>query len=180
MRLPRVRFTVRRLMVAVAVVAVALVFIIPAVDRVIWLYNDPNAPGSGYLFVSGYKIYAIRSRNRDAVGQPHGTPFPVGQAVWSQFSYQCEIQPQIPTGLPFRVSLVTNLMDPPFTVVESKQETYLLISGLASWKAFRRDLSCRFTPPRAGSYRVEHEISVTDLFGRKSWVGTASTEFEAQ
>ena len=86
----------------------------------------------------------------------------------------------VPTGLPFRVSVVTNLMKPAFTVIESKQETHLLISGLASWKALQGEFSSRLTPRLAGSYMVQHEISVTDVFGRISRVALHTEGFEAK
>ena len=41
MRMPRVRFTVRTMMVAVVVVALTLVFAVPACQHVFWLYKKP-------------------------------------------------------------------------------------------------------------------------------------------
>jgi hypothetical protein len=43
MRTPRLRFTVRQMMVIVAIVAVALIVAIPVSNRLLWLYRAPSS-----------------------------------------------------------------------------------------------------------------------------------------
>lgn len=69
MRLPRVRFTVRRLMVAVAVVGVAAWLTITAVR----VANDPNGGGMRHL--------RMRIDTRELVTQGH----PVEGAFWPRY-----------------------------------------------------------------------------------------------
>lgn len=177
MRLHRVRFTMRTMMATVAVLALVLAFIIPAISRLMWLYYTPR---SSQMFISGVTFRPIRSTKQDTSGLPRSPLFPVGQPVAAQCYYQCEPLPSVPKGIPFRVSVVSNLMNPPFTVIESQQESHLLISGLGSWKALQGTFSCRLTPRRAGSYMVQHEVNVTDVFGRKSRVALHTDGFEAR
>lgn len=170
MRLPRVRFTVRTMMVAVAVVALALVFVIPASVRLFWLYNTPS---SVKLFTAGVDYRPIRSTSQG--------PFTVGQAVPAQCSYKCKALPVIPTGLIYRASVVANLMDPKsWKTLESHRETHFLISGIGSWKGIQGKFSCGLTPRRPGRYMVQYEVNVTDLFGRRDRAALNTDAFQAR
>ena len=78
MRLPRVRFTVRRMMVAVAVLALCLWLIVPAI-RILhdpgrhWLTHLWQRPDGSYL-VSGHAVTFWARYRRELLGLPWGCP----------------------------------------------------------------------------------------------------------
>src|SRR5580693_1710089 len=114
MRLPRMRFTIRSMMFAVAVVAIAIVVLPLAYVRLVWLYNTP--PTTNALFVGG--VYPVRSPGY--LAQPRPSFHPVDQPVQVQCDYDTGLLPRIPTGLPYRITVVIKLMDSfPGTVLES-------------------------------------------------------------
>ena len=178
MRLPRLQFRVRTLMIGVAVVAVALLIVIPATSRLIWLYNTPGSVN----LIAGTVVYRpIRSLRQHTAGKPANRTFPVGQPVPAQCSYQCSMSRIIPGGLLYRATVVANLMDAKtWTVLESHKENHILIAGLGSWKAMRGTFSCNLTPTRPEYFMVQYEINVTDLFGRKNRAALHTDGFQAQ
>jgi hypothetical protein len=135
-------------MIGVAVVALALLFVIPATSRLIWLYNTP---GSVNLIAGTVDYRPIRSVRSHTPGKPASRAFTIGEPVSAQCSYQCDISRIIPDGLPYRATVVANLMDAKkWTVLESHNETHLLIAGFGSWQRMRGTFSCDLTPTRPG------------------------------
>jgi hypothetical protein len=165
------------MMVLVAVAALSLVIAIPVGHRLIWLYQRPV---SAVLFIGGVEFSPIRSPDPDAAGRPRHAPFLLGRPVEARCSYRCEPLPSVPAGLLFRVSIVTNLMNPPFTVLESLRESHLLVAGVSGWKDLRGEFSCRLTPRQPGSQMVQYEVIVTDIFGRERRAALHTSGFEAK
>jgi hypothetical protein len=172
MRLPRVQFTIKRMMVAVAVVALALVLVPPAYDRLAWLYNTP--PGSGALFAAG--VNPVRSPTPVSASSPRPSSIPVGQPFHVQCDYNTSLLPRVPTGLIYRATVEVKLMDRLVkgTVFESHRKPYFLISGMDPWKEGHGRFKCDLTPRRPGWYIVRYEIHFTDLFGREA-MGACNT-----
>jgi hypothetical protein len=157
MRIPRLRLKLRTLMLIIAVAALAM----PVVFRLIWLCQRP--PSRLHSFA--LKLTPIRSTER---GRQPFAPYPVGQPVEIRFSYYCTLLPVVPTGLPYRVSVATSLLDPASAVVETHQTSHVLIAGTAWWEWIDGEFGCRLTPIRPGRHTVQYELIVTDVFGRKT------------
>jgi hypothetical protein len=105
MPMPRVKFKLRTLMILVAIVAFVIAIGIPVGRRLIWLYlSPPSVPLT-------FEMETTTVRSTDRGRLPYG-PLPVGQAVESCFAYSCELLPSVPTWIPFRVSVVTSLVNP--------------------------------------------------------------------
>jgi hypothetical protein len=170
MRLPRVRFTIRRMMVAVAVVALALVIVPPAYVRLAWLYSTP--PKTLGLFAAEV--------NPVLPTTPEGRPGPricsSGEPVQVQCDYKTGLLPRVPSGLPYSVVVVVKLMDDQSkrTVLESHRESYFLVAGSESWNEGRGRFTCDLTPRSPGHYFVRYEVNFTDLFGREA-LGACNT-----
>jgi hypothetical protein len=185
MRLPRVRFTVGRLMIVVAVVAVALAVMIPVYRRLKWLYDSPSSFSFFHAIIdrdprSPEERSVSQSGTRHVVTRPV-TKIAFGKPFLARCSYEYGASPSIPTGLIYRVSVETKLMDASTrAVIESRQERHFLIAGLGSRKIIRGASSCNLTPPRPDIYLVRYEIHVTDMFGREGLAASGSETFRMQ
>jgi hypothetical protein len=157
MKLPRVRFTIRRLMLALS-------FLPPVHVRLAWLYDHP--PPTFAPFVAGVNPVFPPT----PATHPRPKFHPVGQPFAVECDYETGILPGVPTGLPYRarveVSLINNLSKGR-TVFELHRKSFLLIAGLDSWKEERGRFACTLTPAGPGQYVVRYEIHFTDLFGRE-------------
>jgi hypothetical protein len=81
MKLPGMRFTVRRMLVAVAIFA--LILVAPVSKSLIWLHGAP-------------KSYSLIRCSLDPWSDGLKKPVSVGQAVPVHFPYQCEMPPSTP------------------------------------------------------------------------------------
>jgi hypothetical protein len=158
------------MMIAVALVALALVVLPPAYVRLAWLYNTP--PTTLALFAA--EVNPVRP----PTGRPRPQTHQVGQRVKVECDYTVGLLPRVPTGLPYKVSVVIKLMDDlsksKNTVFESHQKTYLLVAGKESWNERRGRFMCDLTPLSPGQYIVRYEVNITDLFGREA-LGACNT-----
>src|SRR5215813_8564501 len=128
MRMPRVRFTVRTMMVAVVVVALTLVFAVPACQRVLWLYKHALTGGASIL-------YRHAQHNDAARLNPAKPTYRVGQPIPLEATYAFTPGPWIPAGLPYRVTAEVKITDPTTfrTVYETYRKThYALTDGGSS------------------------------------------------
>ena len=160
MRVPRVRFTVRRMMVAVAIFALVLVVAIPIFKSLIWLYNAPNSITD---FHSSLDPWSDRIRK----------PVSVGQSVALHFPYLCEMGSSLPRWVPYRVNVEVKVIYAlpgqdysTGTVEEAREKTHILIKGVDSWRTARGKLNFELTPRRPGNYIIRYETHATDVFGR--------------
>jgi len=170
MRLPRVRFTIRRMMVTVAVVALALVIVPPVYVRLAWLYSTP--PTTLALFAAEVNPVILTTEE----GRPLPRIYSVGHPVQVQCDYKTGLLPRVPSGIPYRVEVVVKLMDDlsKRTVLESHRESYSLVAGSASRNEGQGRFTCDLTPRSPGHYFVRYEVNFTDLFGREA-LGACNT-----
>lgn len=118
MRLPRMRFRLRTMMVAVVVVAVVFASIIPACQRVLWLYKHSLTGGASILYRHAQHDVAARAN-------PGKPSYPVGQPIPLEATYGFTPGSWIPTWLPYRVTVEVKITDPTrfLTVYESYRKT---------------------------------------------------------
>jgi hypothetical protein len=160
MRVPRVRFTIRRMMGAVVVVALFLVVASPVAKSLIWLYHTPNSI-NGIDCDLGFRVL-----------QFGGIAASVGRPVPVPFLSECESDPHAPPGLPYRVAVEVKLINVTTgnvrtgPVEETHETTHLLVTGIDSWRRIRRELDGTVTPRHPGRYVIRYEVHATDLFGR--------------
>ena len=160
MRMPRVRFTVRTMMVAVVVVALTLVFAVPACRRVFWLYKHALTGGASILYRHAQHDDAARLN-------PASPTYRVGQPVPLEATYAYTPGSWIPSGLPYRVTVEVKITDPTFRVVyETYLETHYALTDAGSSEGARGTVHCALTPRQPGLHAVRYELHVTDLFGR--------------
>jgi hypothetical protein len=167
MRLPRVRFTIRRMMIAVAVVAIVLVLGIPISGRLLWLYRAP------------FSINLVGG-NIEPRWISLGKPAPVGQPVQVQCSYTTGVGASVPSGLIYKLSAQVQLIDRAGVVLETFRRTHYMVAHGEARKEMPEELACILTPLRPGSYTVRYETHVTDLFGRTGKVAIHTGGFTAQ
>jgi hypothetical protein len=176
MRTFRVRFTIRQVMIAVAVVALALVIVPPAYVRLAWLYNTP--PTTLALFAA--EVNPVLPTSPDNRPRPRicstGQPFPV------PCDYKTGLLPRVPSGLPYRVEVVVKLMDDltKGTVFESHRESYVLVAGSESRNERRGRFTCELTPRTPGDFIVRYEVNFTDLYGRRALGACHTVGLEAK
>lgn len=152
MSLPRIRFTLRTLMVLVAILACELVVLIPVGQRLVWLYRSPTGSTP---FVAEIGYGSIRS------------PVLEGEPVRLDCHYQIGCRPGVPAFLPYHVSIQVKLSNFPGPAVhDAHEETFYVVSGTESAGDRRGQIRCALKPPGPGSYSVRFEIFTTDLFGR--------------
>ena len=163
MRTLRVRFTIRQVMIAVAVVALALVIVPPAYVRLAWLYSTP--PTTLALFAA--EVNPVLPTSPD--GRPRPRICSAGQPFQVPCDYKTGLLPRVPSGLPYRVEVVVKLMDDltKGTVFESHRESHFLVVGSQSRNERRGRFARDLTPRNPGHYIVRYEINFTDLFGRE-------------
>jgi hypothetical protein len=170
----RVRFTVRTMMIVVATTSLLIVLLIPASQRLIWLYKNP--PVTLPLFDGGAAWVGAHSPKQIRPGY-----FPAGQPVETECVYGVRILPNVPSGLIYRGSVDVKLMDKRTngTVFETQQKNFTLISGNGSLSSSKGRFTFSMTPPLPGSYFVRHELCATDLFGRKVMIACYTGAFQA-
>ena len=167
MRLPRIKFTVRRMMIAVALFAVAFVVVgIPVCDRLLWLCQ---APFSTNLVMTSLKPEWLWLKAGTSAGKP----------VTIRCPYVTTIGSSIPKGLPYRVVAEVKLIDPEGAVVESRRQISYPVAG-TGWGTSRGELKYDVTPPRPGFYTVRYEATATDLFGRTGEADCTTGGFQAR
>jgi hypothetical protein len=167
MKIPRLRFTVRRMMVIVAIAAIALMFAIPVVSRLLWLYKSPSSIN---LVGGAVEPDWIVLR----------TPAPVGRPVPVQCSYRASIAPSIPSGLIYKLSVEIQLIDATGTVLETCRQSHYLIARGKKGEEDWNELACTLTPRQPGSYMVRYDVQATDLFGRTGRVASHTGGFTTQ
>jgi hypothetical protein len=164
MRMPRFRFSVRRMMVAVAVIALLL----PVGYRLVWLYRNPGATFPPSVQVEKGPIHF----------QVDAATLVAGRPTDLQFTYECRLHPSIPSGLPYRLVVEAELKDPKSGAVEhSTRWTHRLISGAGKWNEVRREAAWRLTLPRDGNHHVGARMTLYDLFGNPCPAGSLGGGF---
>jgi hypothetical protein len=161
MGMPRVRFTVRTMMVAVVVVALTLVFAVPACQRVFWLYQ--------HALIGGASILYRHAQHDDAARlNPSNPTYRVGQPIPLEANYAFTPGSWTPAGLPYRVTVEVKITDPTTfrTVYETYRRTHYALTDAGSSEGARGEVHCSLTPRQAGLHAVRYELHVTDLFGR--------------
>jgi hypothetical protein len=167
MRLPRVRFTVRRMMISVVVAAVLLAVLIPISGRLLWLYRAPQS----FNLVGGEikpRWFWLK------------TPAQVGQPVPVHCSYTTNVGPSVPSGLIYKLSAEVLLIDSAGKVVETCRRTHYVVAHGEARKEVPEELDGTLTPRHPGDYTVRYETQVTDLFGRTGKVAIHTGGFTAQ
>jgi hypothetical protein len=175
MRMPRVRFTMRTMMMAVVLVALALAFAVPASQRVFWLYKHPLLGGASLLYRHAQLDDAARLN-------PAKPSYRVGQSIPLEATYAFTPGPWIPAGLPYRVTVEVKITDLKTfrTVYETYRKTHYALTDAGS-SGSRGEVHCNLTPRKPGEYAVRYELHVTDLLGRtRRDVAVATGWFIAQ
>jgi len=180
MRLTRLRFTVRTMMIGVAVVALCIVVLTPLSHRLIWLYRNP--PTTLALFAGKIDFVPVHSPSSGTTSQARRGPAPVGQPLEAESSYDVSILPSVPSGLIYWGSVEVKLTDssPTRVVLESHNDKFMLIAGKNSWDRKQGRFSCKLTPPTPGQYFDRYEVYLTDPFGRKTMVACSTGGFQAK
>src|SRR3954452_6323158 len=159
MNFPRMRFTVRRMMIAVALAALIFTVATPVSDRLVWLSHNPR---SVHIVSPSINTAFPRALARCS-------PVPVGQSTRSRMTFECRLDSSIPSGLAYRCSVVARLTDRSSgAVLKSYRKTRWVIAGMGSWQRFRDELAFDLTPRRSGSYAVKYDHRVRDMLGRES------------
>jgi hypothetical protein len=167
MRLPRVRFTVRRLMIAVAVVAILLVVLVLISGRLLWLYRAPQSFNSVGGVIKPRWILLKK-------------PAQVGQPVPVHCSYTTNVGPWVPSGLIYKLATEVQLIDSAGKVVETCRRTHYVVAHGEARKEVPEELDGTLTPRHPGNYTVRYETQVTDLFGRTGKSAIHTSGFTAQ
>jgi hypothetical protein len=168
MRFPRPRITVRRMMILVAVVAIALVTLVPVASRLYWLYNTPLSVN---LVLAN--VHPVRVKLEK--------PSPVGKPVQVRCPYDIIVTRPVPTGVPYQVlvqvKLIRGDLGPAGVVEVMHQQTHRIWGGS---KGIRGELRSALVPSAPGAYTIRYEAHITDLFGRRGMSGCDTDWFEAR
>jgi hypothetical protein len=169
------------MMIAVAIFALGLVFVIPVLKGLIWLYGEPR---SCYLVRCSLDSWSDSLPWSDSLRKPVA----VGQIIPVRFPYVCEMGPANPPAwLPYKVSVDVRVIDVPSggnyktgTVEETHTSTHFLMNGAGGWSTARGDLHFDLVPRHPGSYVIRYESRVTDAFGRNRIAECISAGFEVK
>ena len=168
MRFPRPRITVGRMMILVAVVAVALVTLLPVASRLYWLYNTPLSVNLVLANVRPLRVGLEK-------------PSPVGKPVPIRCPYEIIITSPVPTGVPYQVRVQVKLirgdLGPTGVVEAMHQQTHRVLGGGVGVQG---ELQYALVPSVPGTYTIRYEAYVTDLFGRNAMSGCDTDWFEAR
>ena len=162
MRLPRVRFTVRQMMILIAIIAFSIPIISTVIYRMAFVYNKPMS--ANIVWVKNFPR-ALRT----------GKSIRLGQTVPIRYEYEDSFDETVPSGLPYKVILEVQLIDSKTRVVE---EAHRMSRYVFAGKGMTHgDFSCELKPVHAGDYRVRHEGLSSDLLGRKSKAPAIDTQY---
>jgi hypothetical protein len=162
MRLPRVRFTVRQMMIVIAIFAFSIPMIHTLVDRRVFVYNNPLSANIVWVKNSPRKLRT-------------GKSIRLGQTVPIRYEYDVSFDETVPSGLPYKVILEVQLIDSKTRVVE---EAYRMTRYVLAGKGVTHgDFSCELKPLHAGEFRVRYEGLSSDLLGRKSKAPAIDTQY---
>ncbi|WP_422929089.1 hypothetical protein [Singulisphaera sp. PoT] len=177
MKMPRLRLSLRWLMAAVALLALCLAYVLPACQKLLWLYQHPKS-------VKGFGSTVLC---RPAPGEPpQKTPamptYDVGLPFRMQVSATCWPGSWIPEGLTYRVDVVVSVTDPTtFTKIYSTQRKSRRVRSGPRASGEEPVISIfEISPPGPGAYAVRTEQEVIDFFGRTSRAGLSTTFFNAR
>ncbi|MFO0950329.1 MAG: hypothetical protein U0835_04110 [Isosphaeraceae bacterium] len=176
---PPWRFTVRSAMIAVALVAVGIVFLLPVGQRLAWLWRTP---GSVNLFAAGVVAHQVLP-TRVQVGSGPFVKFPAGQPVAAVCTYDVSALPILEPGVPYRLTVGADLLDmsrTPWVPLESTYERFWLVSGSGAWGERRGTFAGRLTPRSKGEHAVQYWVRVADLYGRSARVALHTGGFQAE
>ncbi|MFO0908292.1 MAG: hypothetical protein U0794_08020 [Isosphaeraceae bacterium] len=166
----RPRFTIRRLMIVVAVFALALVTLPGPARALVWLWRTP---GSANLLTGHVENFTLRR-----LGQPHRSPWlrqshELGKPVFIAFDYDSETLPAVPAGVPFVITVSAELFDwKQFnTPVERSERVYWVVAGHPSLNRAKGRVELRLVPRTPGTYGLRFQVHATDLLGRSALKG---------
>jgi hypothetical protein len=162
MRLPRVRFTVRQMMILIAIIAFSIPIISAVIYRMAFVYNNPLS--ANIVWVKNIPR-ALRT----------GKSIRLGQTVPIRYEYEVSYDETVPSGLPYKVILEVQLIDSKTRVVEEAHPmTQYVLAGKGKTHG---DFRCELKPVHAGDYRVRYEGLSSDLLGRKSKAPAIDTQY---
>jgi hypothetical protein len=162
MRLPRVRFTVRQMMILIAIFALLIPIISTAFYMMLFMYNNPFS-------ATGVRVKNSPRRLRT------GKSIRLGQTVPIHYENEVSFDEIVPSGLPYKVILEVQLIDSKTRVVEQAHRMTRYV--LAGKGVTHGDFSCELKPVHAGEYRVRYEGLGSDLLGRKSKAPAIDTQY---
>ena len=162
MRLPRVSFTVRQMMILIAISAFSIPVISTLYYVISFVYNNPFSAS----------IVRVKNSPREL---RTGKSIRLGQTVPIQYDYEVSFDEIVPGGLPYKVILEVQLIDEKSRVVEEAHRMTRYV--LAGKGVTHGDFSCELKPIHAGEYRVRYEGLSSDLLGRKSKAPAIDTKY---
>ena len=162
MRLPRVRFTVRQMMILIAIFA----FSIPITSTLFYTI--------GFVYNNPFSASIVRVKNSPRELRT-GKSIRLGQTVPIHYEYEVSFDETVPSGLPYKAILEVQLIDSKTRVVEEAH--WMTRYVLAGKGVTHGDFSCELKPIHAGEYRVRYEGLGSDLLGRKSKAPAIDTQY---
>jgi hypothetical protein len=177
MRVPRIRLSLKWMMAVIALIALALVYVLPECQRLFWLYGHP----------ASVKNFSASILCKPAAGEtiqahPSLPTYPVGEPFRMQVASTSTPAPWLPAGLTFRVDIVVKITDPTTfaKVYETQRRSRRVRTGPAASGGEQETAIFELIPRRAGRYAVRYEEEVIDFFGRTSVNATATSVFNAR
>jgi hypothetical protein len=162
MRLPRVRFTIRQMMILIAISA----FLIPITIKLVYMFS--------FMYNYPFSASVVRMKNSPRELRT-GKSIRLGQTVPVNYEYEVSFDEIVPSGLPYKVILEVQLIDSKTRVVEEAHRmTRCVLAGKGMTQG---DFSCELKPTHAGEYRVRYEGLGSDLLGRKSKAPAIGTQY---
>jgi hypothetical protein len=177
MRMPRVRLSVRGMMVVVAFAALTLVYVVPAGQRLVWLYGHPAS-----VMNFSASILCKPAPGEPFQERPSRPTYQVGHPFRMEVASTSIPAPWLPAGLSYRVDVVVRITDPTtFTrVYETQRRSRRVRTGPVASGGEQETAVFALTPRQPGSYAVRYEETVVDFFGRASVNASATTFFDAK
>jgi hypothetical protein len=162
MRLPRVRFTIRQMMILIAISAFSIPIISTLYYTISFMHNNPFSASVVWVKNSPRELRT-------------GKSIRLGQTVPIHYEYEVSFDETVPSGLPYKAILEVQLIDSKTRVVEEAHRMTRYV--LAGKGVTHGDFSCELKPIHAGEYRVRYEGLSSDLLGRKSKAPAIDTQY---
>jgi hypothetical protein len=161
MKLTRMRLTIRSLMVVISLVALTIVYVVPASQGLLWLYRNPKSTD---WFQSRI---VISSRDH---AYPSNPALPLGRPIVTEVSSSILPDPKIPPGIPYRMDVEVKLTDPTTRTIihETQRRSWRVVTGSRETDERLGKAEFQLTPRQPGSYALRYEVHVIDGLGRKS------------
>ncbi len=173
----RFRWTIRRMMVTVALAAIILYFAIPVAKGLIWLAS--NRGSTGMFWASIWPRPPVVELPQADLASP---TYQVGQPFRMEVAWQAKPTDWIPAGLAYRTELRVKIIDPTTSTIveETQKQVRWLTTGYPLPHDGWSIEMFSFTPRKPGKLAVQYELWVSDLFGRSSQDASSTFFFTAQ